>query len=177
MELRDYVFLGTTQSLCPGVPPFGGRQDHRPRRPAFIFASAARITASPRISSAPTWRISTATSTANRRGCRARSAPTATRAVPTTVACAPEHEQHTCIGLIEVSNIQLQPEMSDVLRRIRAGRQTHRLRHLHAHGRALRLVGRRRRRAATVRRRTDVAPRRRAHGPLRLRAADPGRHD
>ena len=45
------------------------------------------------------------------------------------------------------------------------------------HGRSLRPPGGHRRRAAALRRRADDAPRARAHGPLRLRAADPGRDD
>ena len=175
MNVRDYTYLGTTRSLCPHCRRLvdakiivrNSRVYFRKTLPGTRTCRGfrllrRRLLRPPRVQPAgpPAARV------------RHRS----DKGCPYDCGLCPEHEQHTCIALIEItSNCNLQCPMC--FAESGPGGTAHRLRDVLAHGRSLRPAGGRRRRAATVRRRADAASRSGAHGPLRLRAADPGRDD
>ncbi len=103
MDLRDYVFLGTTRSLCPAcrrvvdakIIVRGGRVYFRKRCPEhgavedFVCSDVAYFD---RHEYSQPARVPRAYGTAADRGC------------PHDCGLCPEHEQHTCIGLIEVTS-------------------------------------------------------------------------
>ena len=101
MRLRDHTFLGTTQSLCPECLALV---------PAKIISRAGRVyfrkrcpsTACARTSSAPTshydrmeyslpGKVPAAFGVEPDRGC------------PYDCGLCTEHEQHTCVGLVEIT--------------------------------------------------------------------------
>ena len=175
MNLRDYTFLGTTRSLCPHCRRLvdakiivrDGRVYFRKRCPEhglvedFVCSDVAYYD---RHEFSQPARLPRAFGARSDKGC------------PYDCGLCPEHEQHTCIALIEItSDCNLKCPMC-FAESGPGGKhidfETYR-----------RMVDRyveprrRRRRAAAVRRRADAAPRTGAHGPLRLRAADPGGDD
>src|SRR5947209_12958677 len=103
MELRDYVFLGTTQSLCSECRRLvdakiivrGGRVYFRKRCPEhgavedFVCSDVAYFD---RHEYSQPARVPRAFGTDAAKGC------------PYDCGLCPEHEQHTCIGLIEVTS-------------------------------------------------------------------------
>jgi hypothetical protein len=103
MELRDYTFLGTTRSLCPHcrrvidakIVVRGGRVYFRKRCPEhgdiedFVCSDVAYFD---RHEFSQPARLPRAFGTRSDRGC------------PYDCGICPEHEQHTCIGLIEVTS-------------------------------------------------------------------------
>jgi uncharacterized radical SAM superfamily Fe-S cluster-containing enzyme len=103
MDLRDYIFLGTTRSLCPAcrrvvdakIIVRGGRVWFRKRCPEhgviedFVCSDVAYFD---RNEFSQPARVPKAYGTRSDRGC------------PHDCGLCPEHEQHTCIGLIEVTS-------------------------------------------------------------------------
>jgi uncharacterized radical SAM superfamily Fe-S cluster-containing enzyme len=103
MDLRDYVFLGTTRSLCPAcrrvvdakIVSRQGRVYFRKRCPEhgeiedFVCSDVAYFD---RHEFSQPARVPKAYGTRSDRGC------------PHDCGLCPEHEQHTCIGLIEITS-------------------------------------------------------------------------
>ena len=103
MDLRDYTFLGTTRSLCPEcrrvvdakIIVRSGRVYFRKRCPEhgvvedFVCSDVAYFD---RHEFSQPARMPQAFGTAASKGC------------PHDCGLCPEHEQHTCIGLIEVTS-------------------------------------------------------------------------
>ena len=71
---------------------------------ASTSASTARSTARSRTSSAPTSPTTTATSSTSRPGRRRHYGTDADRGCPLDCGLCPEHEQHTCIALVEITS-------------------------------------------------------------------------
>ena len=175
MHLRDYTFLGTTRSLCPSCRRLvdakiivrDGRVYFRKRCPEhgviedFVCSDVAYYD---RHEFSQPARMPQAFGTRSDKGC------------PYDCGLCPEHEQHTCIALIEItSNCNLKCPMC-FAESGPGGKHIDFATYTRMVDRYVQ-PRRRRRRAATVRRRADAASRPGAHGPLRLRAADPGRDD
>jgi uncharacterized radical SAM superfamily Fe-S cluster-containing enzyme len=103
MELRDYVFLGTTRSICPHCRRLvdakiivrGGRVYFRKRCPEhgvvedFVCSDVAYFD---RHEYSQPARVPKGYGTKADKGC------------PYDCGLCPEHEQHTCIGLIEITS-------------------------------------------------------------------------
>ncbi len=103
MDLRDYVFLGTTRSLCPScrrlvdakIITRAGRVYFRKRCPEhgtfedFVCSDVAYYD---RHELAQPARLPRSFGTEAERGC------------PYDCGLCPEHEQHTCIGLVEITS-------------------------------------------------------------------------
>jgi uncharacterized radical SAM superfamily Fe-S cluster-containing enzyme len=103
MDVRDYIFLGTTRSLCPvcrrvldaKIVVRAGRVYFRKRCPDhgeiedFVCSDVSYFD---RHEFSQPARLPKAFGTASDRGC------------PHDCGLCPEHEQHTCIGLIEVTS-------------------------------------------------------------------------
>jgi uncharacterized radical SAM superfamily Fe-S cluster-containing enzyme len=103
MDLRDYTFLGTTRSLCPAcrrvvdakIIVRGGRVYFRKRCPEhgdvedFVCSDVAYYD---RHEFSQPARVPKAFGTRTDQGC------------PLDCGLCPDHEQHTCIGLIEVTS-------------------------------------------------------------------------
>ena len=78
-------------------------QDHLREGPRLLPQAVPRARTS-RTSSAPTSPSTTATSTASRPACRRRTASTPTRAARYDCGLCTEHEQHTCVALVEITS-------------------------------------------------------------------------
>ncbi len=103
MQLRDHTFLGMTQSLCPECLALVPAKIIVREAAGFTFASAARRTACARISSAPTCdtrphgvQPAGQGAAADRRRAGA--------GCPYDCGLCTEHEQHTCVGLVEITS-------------------------------------------------------------------------
>jgi uncharacterized radical SAM superfamily Fe-S cluster-containing enzyme len=111
MQLKDYIFLGTTRSLCPECRRLidakiivrSGRVYFRKRCPEHGLIEdlvCSDVAYYDRHEFSQPARMPRAYSTASDRGC------------PYDCGLCPEHEQHTCIALVEItSNCNLQCPM------------------------------------------------------------------